>query len=111
MKILLILITISFTQIPLYKDTYNWEANMLNVTYIEQYIDPKYSDCFSLINHKEQSLLISMNKLLIEITENKHPEWRAKQIVHTVKDYVKLKKDSEDRLDYLLKEMKRLGRF
>tara|TARA_R100000781_G_scaffold112112_1_gene79069 strand:+ start:166 stop:501 length:336 start_codon:yes stop_codon:yes gene_type:complete len=111
MKILLILITISFTQIPSYKDTYNWEANMLNITYIKPYISPKYDNCYSLINHKERKVLLIMNRLLNGIVDGEHPEWRARQIIHAVREYIDYKKDYEQEIEKHLKEIKRLGRF
>ncbi len=112
LSIVILLISISFTQLDVnYKTSYVWKANMLLVTYIKPNLIPNYKDCYSLINMKEYVALSKMEKLLEEVKKDRHPEWRARQIVNVVNDYVSYKKKFQENLNKMSKEIERIRRF
>tara|TARA_R100001594_G_scaffold97288_2_gene131535 strand:- start:5747 stop:6091 length:345 start_codon:yes stop_codon:yes gene_type:complete len=111
-SIIVLLISLSYSQFKyLHETSYVWEADMLLVTYIYPQLDPKYKDCYFLLNIKEYTVLSKIEDLLEGIKSGNHPEWRARQIVQMVEKYVAHSKEYENKLVEISKDIDRLKRF
>ena len=84
-------------------DTYIRQANIVNKTYIKPNLrNDRY------LSMEERSALLRLDVLLTEISDKRHPQHRAKEIIDLSNRYIALNKKRDVEISLILKELKQI---
>ena len=107
MKKLICLIVVTLLQAQfagyIIDDNYIRQANIVNKTYIKPNLrNDRY------LSMEERSALLRLDVLLTEISDKRHPQYRAKEIIDLSNRYVALNKKRDVEISLILKELKQI---